>query len=186
MASIRKIFSKWKAGVACLGNYSIWLYSFYSFIHFIHLQAMACKRGWPKYEGGLSNELYFSSNISHWASERDLQYWKALYWEFCSRTSLKVTALLTFEWICTSSIFDITTVIWCENYVGVIIHTGTISVFTILKCIYDWLYPSIQCCKVKVESFNNGQRYVSRSTEPMVSPLPIISRPCAVWTSQCP
>ena len=31
---------------------------------YIHLQATACKRGWLKYESGLSNELFFQKNIS--------------------------------------------------------------------------------------------------------------------------
>ena len=31
---------------------------------YIHLQATACKRGWLKYESGLSNELFFQTNIS--------------------------------------------------------------------------------------------------------------------------
>ena len=31
---------------------------------YIHLQAMACKRGWLKYERGLSSEFIFGANIS--------------------------------------------------------------------------------------------------------------------------
>ena len=31
---------------------------------YIHLQAMACKRGWLKYERGLFSEFFFLVNIS--------------------------------------------------------------------------------------------------------------------------
>ena len=31
---------------------------------YIHSQATACKRGWLIYESGLSNELFFQTNIS--------------------------------------------------------------------------------------------------------------------------
>ena len=49
-----------------LGN-KLHYYYYYETQHlpiYIHLQAMACKRGSLKYEIGLSNELYFKMKIS--------------------------------------------------------------------------------------------------------------------------
>ena len=53
MASVQKMISKWKAGVACIEIQHPPIY--------IHLQAMDYKQGRLKfYESGLSNEFFLS------------------------------------------------------------------------------------------------------------------------------
>ena len=72
MASIAKCFPNERLGLLV-----------YEIQHppiYIHLQAMACIRGWLKYESDLSNELYFQTKISlaqtyaAWLLVGDLRY----------------------------------------------------------------------------------------------------------------
>ena len=63
---VERVYKPWLLFGKCFPDERLgWLvYEIQDLPIYIHLKATACKRGWLKYEIGLSNELFFQTNIS--------------------------------------------------------------------------------------------------------------------------